>query len=107
MGIASYIKEIGRGANGARSLGADQAEDLMGIVLDALSVKVNMSFDAQGFFQNTDQTDKFSAVNYEIHIASTGTSKKKLTELANVGRNCPVCRMLSKPMVLKSKVLVH
>ncbi len=33
----------------------------MGIVLEALSVKVNMSFDAQGFFQNTDQTDKFSA----------------------------------------------
>lgn len=34
MGIASYIKEIGRGANGARSLGAEQAEDLMGTVLD-------------------------------------------------------------------------
>jgi anthranilate phosphoribosyltransferase len=34
MGIASYIKEIGRGADGARSLGADQAEDLMGTVLD-------------------------------------------------------------------------
>jgi uncharacterized OsmC-like protein len=78
-----------------------------GIVLDALSVKVNMSFDAQGFFQNTDQTDKFSAITYEIHIASTGTSKKKLSDLANVGRNCPVCRMLSKEMVLKSKVLVN
>ncbi len=34
MGIASHIKEIGRGANGARSLGADAAEDLMGTVLD-------------------------------------------------------------------------
>lgn len=34
MGIASYIKEIGRGANGARSLGIDAAADLMGTVLD-------------------------------------------------------------------------
>jgi len=34
MGIATYIKEIGRGANGARSLTADQAEDLMATVLD-------------------------------------------------------------------------
>ena len=76
-------------------------------MLEELSVKVNMSFDAQGFFQNTTQSDKFSAITYEIHIESTGTSKKKLTDLANVGRNCPVCRMLSKEVVLKSKVLVH
>ena len=30
-----------------------------------------------------------------------------LTDLDNVGRNCPVYRMLSKQMVLKPKVLVH
>ncbi len=34
MGIAQYIKEIGRGGAGARALGADQAYDLMGQVLD-------------------------------------------------------------------------
>ena len=34
MGIAGYIKEIGRGANGARSLGVDAARALMGAVLD-------------------------------------------------------------------------
>jgi anthranilate phosphoribosyltransferase len=34
MSIAQYIKEIGRGGAGARSLGADQAQDLMGQVLD-------------------------------------------------------------------------
>lgn len=34
MGIAKYIKEIGRGAAGARSLGSEQAEDLMATVLD-------------------------------------------------------------------------
>ncbi len=79
----------------------------MGVELEELSVKVGMSFDAQGFFQNSDQTDKFSPIHYEIHIKAPGVSKKKLTELANVGRNCPVCRMLSKEMVLKSKVLVH
>lgn len=34
MSIAHYIKEIGRGAQGARSLSTDQARDLMGQVLD-------------------------------------------------------------------------
>jgi anthranilate phosphoribosyltransferase len=34
MGIAHYIKEIGRGHDGARSLGIDAAADLMGQVLD-------------------------------------------------------------------------
>jgi anthranilate phosphoribosyltransferase len=34
MGIASYIKEIGRGANGARSLSVPSAQALMGAVLD-------------------------------------------------------------------------
>ncbi len=34
MGIAKYIKEIGRGSEGARSLNTEQAADLMGQVLD-------------------------------------------------------------------------
>jgi anthranilate phosphoribosyltransferase len=34
MTIAHYIKEIGRGAAGARSLNAKQAQDLMALVLD-------------------------------------------------------------------------
>lgn len=34
MGIAKYIKEIGRGKDGARSLSREQAADLMGQVLD-------------------------------------------------------------------------
>ena len=34
MGIAKYIKEIGRGKDGARSLTREQAADLMGQVLD-------------------------------------------------------------------------
>ena len=78
----------------------------MGIELEELNVKVNMSFDAQGFFQNADQTDRFSNITYEIRLKAAGVSKRKLNELANIGRNCPVCRMLSKEMVLKSKVLV-
>lgn len=35
MGISHYIKEIGRGKEGARSLSRDQAHDLMSQVLDA------------------------------------------------------------------------
>jgi anthranilate phosphoribosyltransferase len=34
MGIGHYIKEIGRGKDGARSLTREQAEDLLGQVLD-------------------------------------------------------------------------
>ncbi len=34
MGIAKYIKEIGRGKEGARSLDRTQAADLLGQVLD-------------------------------------------------------------------------
>ncbi|MBH1987885.1 MAG: DNA-binding protein YbiB [Burkholderiales bacterium] len=34
MGIASYIKEIGRGKDGARALDTDQARDLLSQVLD-------------------------------------------------------------------------
>ncbi|MBI5257401.1 MAG: DNA-binding protein YbiB [Burkholderiales bacterium] len=34
MGIAAYIKEIGRGHEGARPLAREQAQDLMGQVLD-------------------------------------------------------------------------
>ena len=34
MSISQYIKEIGRGKDGARSLGREQAADLMGQVLD-------------------------------------------------------------------------
>ena len=34
MSIAAYIKEIGRGKDGARSLDREQADDLMSQVLD-------------------------------------------------------------------------
>ncbi len=34
MGIAHYIKDIGRGKDGARALGRAQAADLMGLILD-------------------------------------------------------------------------
>ena len=34
MGISHYIKEIGRGKDGARALGREQAADLMGQILD-------------------------------------------------------------------------
>ena len=34
MGIGHYIKEIGRGRDGARALKREQATDLMGQVLD-------------------------------------------------------------------------
>ena len=35
MGIGHYIKDIGRGKDGARALGRTQAADLMGLILDS------------------------------------------------------------------------
>ena len=35
MGIGNYIKEIGRGKDGARALSREQAADLLGQILDA------------------------------------------------------------------------
>jgi anthranilate phosphoribosyltransferase len=34
MGIGHYIKDIGRGKDGARALSREQAADLMGLILD-------------------------------------------------------------------------
>ena len=34
MGIGNYIKEIGRGKDGARALSREQATDLLGQILD-------------------------------------------------------------------------
>ena len=66
MGIAQYIKEIGRGHEGARSLGIDAAADLMGQVLDgqvtdlevgafalAMRIKGETVDELQGFAQAT------------------------------------------------------
>lgn len=62
MGIAAYIKEIGRGKDGARSLTAEQAHDLLSQVLDgqvtdletgafalAMRIKGETSDELQGF----------------------------------------------------------
>jgi len=66
MGIAAYIKEIGRGKEGARSLSTEQAHDLMSQVLDgrvtdlevgafclAMRIKGETAAELQGFVQAT------------------------------------------------------
>lgn len=66
MGIAAYIKEIGRGKEGARSLTAEQAHDLFSQVLDdsvtdletgafalAMRIKGETPLELQGFLKAT------------------------------------------------------
>ena len=66
MGIAHYIKDIGRGKDGARSLGREQAADLMGLILDqqvsdlelgafciAMRIKVETPEEMAGFLDAT------------------------------------------------------
>lgn len=78
----------------------------MGIELEELSVRVKVNVDVSGFFHNYDQTDKFGALQYEVTLKASGASREQLEELAAIGRNCPVCRMLSKPMELAGSVIV-
>lgn len=79
---------------------------LRGIELQELSVRVKVAVDVSGFFHNYDQTDKFGPLQYEVSIKANGATREELEELAAVGRNCPVCRMLSQPMELAGSVVV-
>ena len=78
----------------------------LGIELEELSVKVKCAVDVSGFFHNYSQTDKFGPMQYEVNIKASNATREELEEVASVGRNCPVCRMLSKPMELVGSVVV-
>ncbi len=79
----------------------------MGIELEELSVKVQVSVDVSGFFHNYSQDDKFGPLQYEVSLKAKNSTREELETLAKIGRNCPVCRMLSKPMELAGSVLIN
>ena len=79
----------------------------MGIELEELSVKVKCDVDVSGFFHNYSQSGKFGPMQYEVNIKAKNATREQLEEVASIGRNCPVCRMLSKPMELAGSVLVN
>ncbi|MDM0046445.1 DNA-binding protein YbiB [Variovorax dokdonensis] len=90
MGISHYIKEIGRGARGARSLDRDQARDLFGQVLDgtvtdleigafclAMRIKGETPAEMAGFLDAThERMARFSSGRLTVVLPSYNGARK-------------------------------
>ncbi|MFZ4552047.1 MAG: DNA-binding protein YbiB [Aquabacterium sp.] len=99
MSIAPYIKEIGRGKDGARPLTSDQAEDLMGQILDgkvtdleigafclAMRIKGETAEELKGFVKATIErcltlTDCEQAAKAGIVVLPSYNGARKLPNL--------------------------
>lgn len=92
MGIAKYIREIGRGKDGARSLARDQAADLFGQVLDgsvtdlevgafciAMRVKGETPEEMAGFLDATyERTHRVPAADKPMVVLPSYNGARKL-----------------------------
>ena len=67
MSIAPYIKEIGRGKEGARSLSSEQAEDLMGQVLDGRASDLEVGAFAMAMRIKGESTDELLGFLRAVH----------------------------------------
>ena len=67
MSIAPYIKEIGRGKEGARSLSSEQAEDLMGQVLDGRVSDLEVGAFAMAMRIKGESTDELLGFLRAVH----------------------------------------
>jgi len=95
MGIAHYIKEIGRGARGAKPLTREQAEDLFGQVLDgqvtdleiggfclAMRIKGETPDEMAGFLDATNaRLDRFPAADRPLIVLPSYNGARKLPVL--------------------------
>ncbi len=95
MGISHYIKEIGRGARGAKSLTREQATDLFGQVLDgqvtdlevgafclAMRIKGETPEELAGFLDATDaRLEKFPATEPALIVLPSYNGARKMPVL--------------------------
>ncbi|TAG25273.1 MAG: DNA-binding protein YbiB [Burkholderiales bacterium] len=97
MSIAKYIKEIGRGKEGARSLTREQAEDLLGQVLDgavsdleigafciAMRVKGETPHEMAGFLDAVHQRIQAVQSAYPIVVIPSYNGARKLPGLTTL-----------------------
>jgi len=113
MGIAKYIKEIGRGKDGARSLTREQAADLFGQVLDgavtdleigafclAMRIKGETAQEMAGFLDATHQ---------RLHTIPESTRPVIVLPSYNGARKLPVLTPLLALLLAREglPVLVH
>ncbi|MBH1963761.1 MAG: DNA-binding protein YbiB [Comamonadaceae bacterium] len=113
MGISSYLKEIGRGAQGARPLSREQAKDLFGQVLDgqcsdlevgafciAMRIKGETAEEMAGFLE---------AVDARIHKIPPSESPVVVLPSYNGARKLPVLTPLLGLLLARQglPVLLH
>ena len=110
MGISQYIKDIGRGKEGARSLGREQAADLMGQILDeqvsdlelgafciAMRVKGETAQEMAGFLD---------ATHARLNKVSTGQAPTVVLPSYNGARKLPVLTPLLALLLAREGVAV-
>lgn len=113
MGIAKYIKEIGRGKDGARALGREQAADLFGQVLDgavtdleigafclAMRIKGETAQEMAGFLD---------AAHQRLHRLPAATRPTIVIPSYNGARKLPVLTPLLALLLAREglPVLIH
>ncbi len=113
MGIANYIKEIGRGSQGARALNREQAADLFGQVLDgavtdleigafclAMRIKGETAQEMAGFLD---------ATHHRLHMLPASASPTIVIPSYNGARKLPVLTPLLALLLAREglAVLVH
>ena len=110
MGISLYIKDIGRGKDGARALGRAQAADLMGQILDqqvcdlelgafciAMRVKGETPEEMAGFLD---------ATHARLHKVHTGQAPTVVLPSYNGARKLPVLTPLLALLLAREGVAV-
>ncbi len=110
MGISHYIKDIGRGKDGARAIDRAQAADLMGQVLDgqvsdlelgafclAMRIKGETPEEMAGFLD---------AVHARLHRVSTGDAPTVVLPSYNGARKLPVLTPLLALLLAREGVAV-
>jgi anthranilate phosphoribosyltransferase len=110
MGIGHYIKDIGRGKDGARALGREQAADLMGLILDqqvsdlelgafciAMRIKGETAEEMAGFLD---------ATHTRLNKVGTGQAPTVVLPSYNGARKLPVLTPLLALLLAREGVAV-
>ena len=113
MGISQYIKEIGRGKDGARPLSRDQASDLLGQILDgtvtdlevgafclAMRIKGETPQEMAGFLD---------ALRSRMHLVPDGSAPVVVLPSYNGARKLPLLTPLLALLLARegAAVLIH
>jgi len=113
MGISQYIKEIGRGKQGARSLGRDQAADLFGRVLDGAVTDLEIGAFCLAMRVKGETPDEMAgfldATHARLNLVPMGARPLVVLPSYNGARKLPVLTPLLALLVARRglPVLIH